>query len=199
MKKRHTKTILTTVVLLLALLQGPFLFYYTYGFFKLIFLIPLGLIGLGLTIYLFFSVCKYAATNTKYHIIGLILAFVIGFFTIRTDALEYMDWKFRKAERDKIVEEVKAGILEPDDNGIYHLTSNTFLPISNGGNDIVITEKENGTTSVEFYIDRGFIDHYSAFLYTNDENEIAGLDRVIANGSNRAFKKFGDNWYRVGY
>ncbi|MEO6851569.1 MAG: hypothetical protein ABI203_00920 [Mucilaginibacter sp.] len=199
MKKQRTKTIITTVVLLLALSQGPFLFYYTHGFFKLIFLPLIGIVGLGLTVYLFLGVWRHHSTNTIYHITGLILAFVIGFFTIRTDTLEYLDWKLRQADRDKIVEEVKEGVLVPDDNGTYHLASNTLLPISNGGNDIVINESENGATSVEFYIDRGVVDHYSALLYTDDKNEIAGLDRAIAAGSNRAFKKFSDNWYRVGY
>lgn len=199
MKKQKTKTTITTVILVLALLQGPFLFYFTYGFFKLIVLIPLGLIGLGLTIYLLVSVFKYQSTNTKYHIIGLTLAFIIGFFTIRTDALEYLDWKLRKGERDKIVEDLKKGLLKPDSDGIYHLSTNTLLPISNGGNDIVINKNENGTTSVEFYIDRGFIDHYSAYLYTNDKEEIIDLDRAIASGNDHEFKKFDDNWYRIGY
>src|SRR5665213_1736338 len=136
MKKQRNKTIITSVVLLLALLQGPFLFYYTYGFFKLIFLPLIGVIGLGLTAYLFYSVWKHPSTNTLYHLTGLTLAFVIGFFTIRTDAFEYLDWKLRQGERDQIVNEVKKGLLAPDDNGTYHLASNTLLPISNGGNDI---------------------------------------------------------------
>ena len=65
-------------------------------------------------------------------------------------------------------------------------------PISNGGNEIAIYKTDKNNLTVEFYIDRGFLDHYSAFVYTNDKKKIQELEE----GAN---KKLDENWYIVSY
>jgi hypothetical protein len=198
---QNGKTKLTTIILIAAFVQGPFLYYYTTGFFKLFAMALFGLIGLSLTIRLLINVLKYRSNNTIYNVIGLMLAFIIGITTISGDIIEYLDWNLRKAERNQIVDDVKRGILKPNsplNNGICNLTDNYFPPISNGGNAILINENNNGIASIEFYIDRGFIDHYSAFVYTNDQQEMDHLDKGKGTFVGSA-KKLSDNWYRVSY
>jgi hypothetical protein len=128
------------------------------------------------------SLIKNKASNTTYHLLGLIIAFTIGISTLRGDVMDYIDWKFRLAERTKIVERIKSGSFKPEDD--YN-------------KNIVIKKQDNGIVSIEFIIDGGFIDHYSALLYTNDKKEINALNNAIQ--KDHIFKKFGDNWYRVGY
>jgi len=186
----------------MAIIQGPLFYYFTTGFFKMIFLVPFGLTGLILTVCLLVGVLKYQSSNTKYHILGLILAFTVGIGTIRGDGVEYLDFKFRMAERSKIVEDVKKGILKPNsplNNGICELPGREVFPISNGGNAIWVEENQAGITSIDFYIDRGFLDHYSAFLYTNNPTEMANLEKAITMKGNHVVKKIDRNWYRVAY
>jgi len=167
-KTSKAKTIVTTIVLSMALVQAPLFYYYTYGFFKLILLIPYSLTGLVLSIVLLVSIVKQRTTNNSYHIAGLIIGVLIAFPTsFRQDIIEYLDWKLRIGERNKIVNEVKNGTLKPDSAGRYILDGNYFLPISNGGNEIVVTKDKDGFTEVEFNIDHGFLDHYSSLIYSD--------------------------------
>ncbi len=185
----------------MALFQGPYFYYHTSGFIKMLMLVPFGSIGLYLTVYLLVKLIKYKSTNTKYHIIGLTFAFIFGILTIRGDVIEYLDFKFRKNERNQIVDQVKKGILTPNGlnhNGMCILPGNPIFPVSSE-NMISINKNVNGIVSIEFYIDGGFLDHYSAFLYTNDPTETYDLDNGIANAFNRTDKKLDNNWYRVGY
>jgi hypothetical protein len=73
------------------------------------------------------------------------------------------------------------------------------LPISNTTNDIDIDENASGIVSMKFYIDRGFLDHYSAFVYTNDPDQIRTLNSGIGSFGGGVVKKLETNWYRVSY
>ncbi|NHA05169.1 hypothetical protein G7092_15275 [Mucilaginibacter sp. HC2] len=128
------------------------------------------------------NLIKSKVPNTTYQIAGLSIAFLAGVGTVRPDAMEYIDYKLRFAERNRIVERIKGGLLKPGEADRYGLN---------------IRDSAKGTVSVEFYIDRGFIDHYSAFLYTDDIEEIKALDKAVI--KDHIFKKFDENWYRVGY
>lgn len=170
MKNKRTKTIVTTIVLMMAFVQAPLFYYYTYGFFKLILLIPYSLTGLILSVILLKSIIRHKTTNTLYHIIGLIIGVIIGFPTsFRQDLIEHLDWKLRLAERNKIVNDVKNGILRPDSGGRCVLLGNYFPPISNDGNEITVSKDNGGYLEIEFNIDRGFLDHYSSLVYTDRE------------------------------
>ena len=177
----------------MALFQGPYFYYFTSGFIKLIFLLPFAIVGLLLSIILFFNLIIHRSTNNRYHIIGLAVAFIIGIFTSVGSGMEFLDFHLRKSERELIINEVKNG---PVKSG--NIADIGFLPIANGG-DISFTKKPNGKIYVEFDIDRGFIDHYSAFVYTDDRKEMSDLDNNNAGAFISSVKKLDDNWYRVAY
>jgi hypothetical protein len=180
---KNNKTRTTTILLVIALLQGPILYYFTSGFFKLIGTVIFGLVGLVLTLILFIDILRHKSTNTKYHIIGLIAAFIFGLSTFFWDTpVEYMDFYLRKSERNQIVEDVKKG-----------------LPVAQNSNDIDIDENAKGIVSVRFYIDHGLLDHFSAFVYTNDPNEIRTLNSGVGPFGGGVVKKLDTNWYRVSY
>jgi len=182
---------LTIVVICLALIQAPFFYYYTFGLFFIIIGIPYLLISLTLTGILVSPLIKRKKVSA-FHKYGVIVAIVIGITSLilSSGIVEKLDWKLRLKERELIVEKALNG--EIDD---YKLKMNCFPPISNGGNEIFIDNKPEGTITVTFYIDRGFIDHYSAFIYTTDTIRMKRFDgRVKAYETN---KKIDDNWYRI--
>lgn len=192
---KTTKTILTTIALILAFIQGPVLYYCTSGFFELFGADFFGLTGLLLTIILFSQILQHKSSNTKYHLLGFALAFFIGTWTYWRNPTEYFDFKLRMSERNKIIDQFKNGTLKS-----AHLPGSYFLPISNGGNDLDILENGGDIVSIGFYIDRGFIDHASEFLYTNNPDEIQHLETQIrSNDRDTVVKKLADNWYRMGY
>ena len=74
----------------------------------------------------------------------------------------------------------------------YNIEKWNFPPISNGRKEIDISKGEKGELTIIFYIDQGFIDHFSAFVYTNDSNELKGFYTFGA-----SVKQLDCNWYRV--
>lgn len=191
---RRAKTIFTTTLLILAFIQGPVLYYFASGFIKLIFLVPVACMGLWFSVLLTIRVIKYRSSNTPYHIIGLILSVIIGAATLTGTGMEYFDFWLRFNERNTVVEGFKKGKIRT-----IHL-GNDLFPLSNGGNDVDIWKQNKDTVSIGFYIDRGFIDHASLFLYTNDPTQIKDFNDKIKYGSNdTVVTKMAQNWYRVGY
>jgi hypothetical protein len=177
----------------MALFQGPYFYYFTSGFIKLIFLLPFAIAGLLLTVILFFNLIIHRSTNSRYHITGLAVAFIIGIFTSFGRGMEFLDFNLRMSERGKIVNEVKNGPIKSGS-----ITDEGFFPIANGG-VVSFTKYPNGTVYVEFFIDRGFIDHYSSFIYTDDPHEIYNLDNNKGGAFISIIKKLDNNWYRIAY
>ena len=57
---------------------------------------------------------------------------------------------------------------------------NPFPAICNGGKEIFIDNKPAGTISVSFYIDRGFIDHYSKDgLIMGDRSNMVKITQIL--------------------
>jgi hypothetical protein len=186
----------------MAFFQSPFEYYYADGIFDLMVVIPYLLIGTLLTAYLLFSYIKYPQTNTRYHLAGLLITPAIGITSMFAgiDMVEKLDWHLRFTERNRLVNEIKAKRLCPDAGDrevVCKLPKDYFPPISVGGNKIIVTQNKLNVTSVEFLIDGGFLDHYMAFLYTNDKDEIANMDSIIKVGSSKRYTKLAPNWYRV--
>jgi hypothetical protein len=171
----------------MALFQGPYFYYFTSGFIKLIFLLPFAIVGSLLTIILFLNLIIHRSTNSRYHVIGVAVACTVGFFTSFGSGMEFLDFNLRMGEREKIVNEVKNG---PVKSG--NIRDDSILPLANDG-DISFTKNPNGTVYVEFLIDRGFLDHYSSFVYTNDRQEI-GKEGFVS-----TVTKMKDNWYKISY
>lgn len=202
MKNKSTKTIFTSITLIAALLQWPYSYYYADGLLGFLTMIPYMLTGCVLTTILLISLIKYNQTNTIYHSGGLFLTVIIAFLPLflKENWIEKLDWKLRLTERNRIVELIKAGKLCPyDNNSICKLPGFIFPPISVGGNEITIVKGNAATVTIEFFIDRGLLDNYSAFVYTNNTEDVLGIERMIKERHSPKFIKLQKNWYRVSY
>lgn len=206
MIKTKIHNILTIFVLTMAIIQAPLIYYYTFGLFAFFIVIPYLIFGLGLTVWLLTVVLKNKNSEiTRIQRIGVILTISIGSFTLffGEDLIEKLDWHFRKNSREEIIELIKADKLRPNvshNNIICTLDNWNFPPISNGGNEIAIYKTEDNILTVEFYINRGFLDHYSAFVYTDDKDKIQELEeRMTWKKGLHVNKKLDENWYRVSY
>lgn len=191
--KSLNRNILTIITICLAIVQAPFFYYYTFGLFAIFVVIPYLLISLILTALLLTPIVK-GRTVSKFQKYGLIVAILIGTtsFFYGSDFIEKIDWELRIKERTLIVDEVLNGEIID-----YNLKLNCFPPISNGGNEVFIDNEPDGTITVTFYIDRGFIDHYSAFIFTTDRSRIKQFDDKIKSKGNKKNKKIDENWYRI--
>jgi len=202
MNHKPTKTVMTSILLVIALLQGPYIYYYADGLFGFIIVIPYILIGFALSFFLLMSL-KHKQTNITYHYLGLISGTLIGIASLFSeDLIENLDWELRLSERNRIVELVKQGKLKPTvtyNNIICKLPGDPFPPISVGGNEIAIYKGKLNTVTVEFYINRGLLDHYSAFVFTNDSQEISRINKEIRARQSPMFRQLKENWYRVSY
>ncbi|WP_211209913.1 hypothetical protein [Cyclobacterium marinum] len=143
--------------------------------------------------------------KTRFQKIGVILTISIGSLTLffGEDLIEKLDWHLRKKSREEIIQLIKEDKLRPNvshNNIICTLDNWNLPPISNGGNEIAIFKMEDNKFTVEFYIDRGFLDHYSAFVYTNNKDKIQELEeRMTWKKELHNNKKLEENWYRVSY
>ena len=187
------RNIVTIITIGLAIAQAPFFYYYTFGLFSLFVVIPYLFISLTLTGILLTPLIKRKKVSNfqKY---GVIVAVVIGTLSLifGSDLIEKLDWKLRLKERNMIIEKALNGEIKD-----YKLKMNSFPPISNGGNEVFIDDKPKGTITVTFYIDRGFIDHYSAFIFTTDPSRIKQFDARTNSDWNITNKKIDNNWYRI--
>ena len=196
--KSKLYTFLTYLILFLAILQSPLLYYYTTGFLGIFLGLFYILFGFGCTI-TFLILSMYFKNINRIQINILIISMFIGISTLffLDKTMENIDWELRKSSRDEIVALVKGGKIVPNvshNNIIATLDNWSFPPISNGGNEIAIYKSNDTIVTVEFFIDRGFLDHYSAFVYTNDSEQIK-----IFNNNTKSYKKLSENWYKVSY
>jgi len=198
------KTCLTFLIIVLAILQAPISYFFTEGFYGVVFMVPYMIVGLSLSIWALVKVIRERTTRKRFHIYGLAAGAIIGIGQAPQNALiEYFDWSAMKSERERVVANIRSNYKDTVTNnnrGYYPIPNNkiSLIPLSRGGIAKII--KRNGDTiSVEFYIDRGFIDHYSAFLYTNDPDEKAAMDRSIKEGKYGFYKKLDKNWYSIHY
>lgn len=191
-------TFLTYLILVFAILQSPLIYYYTSGLLGIIIAMFYILFGFASSITLLILVIHSKSTN-RIQINILIITMFIGISTLFffDKAMENIDWNLRKSSREEIVTLVKAGEIVPNvshNNIIATLDGWNFPPISNGGNEIAIYKSNDSIVTVEFFIDRGFLDHYSAFVYTNDSEQIK-----MFNNNTKSYKKLSENWYKVSY
>ena len=188
-----TYRILTIVIIFLAIIQAPFFYYYTFGLFTFFVVIPYLLFSLTLTLILVYPLIKGKKT-TKFHKYGTIFSMLIGTTTLifGSNYIEKLDWNLRLKERELIIEKIINGEIKDS-----KLKMNNFPPISNGGNEILIDYKPDLSLTVTFFIDRGFINYYSAFIYTTDTAKIKTFDKKTKSERNKTNKKMKENWYRI--
>ena len=174
----------------------------------LVFIIMILYIAVGVLITYFLLIVALSdngKVRPKFHITRVVLIILIGTLTLflGPDLIEKIDWYLRKDTRKKIVHKAMSGELTQnvtDSKITCKLNSWKFPPISNGGNIISIDKTPDNKYKIKFYINNGFLDHYSAFVYTNDPKEIKELDeRTLSPLNMDTNKKLEENWYRVSY
>lgn len=198
---------LTKFILVLVIIQTPLIYYYTSGlaFFFLVLLIII--IEIIIFIWLFASIIvDDAGITTKFHKRGLLIAVLIFLFSViySEKVIEYLDWHLRRNSREEIIELIKNNKLKSHfkySNGIIKLDRWNFPPISNGGNEISLSYNDKNEITVLFFINRGFLDHYSAFVYSNNPLELKHLNEHINfKKSDKSLNyKIDNNWFRVSY
>lgn len=127
--------------------------------------------------------------------------FILTFFKSFTNGIiERLDWYILESKRADIVNQVLINELNPNVswNGWVCELPFEFPVVSNGGNDIGISRnKENGKTTVSFWVFRNFFDSPSTQLvYSNDPERIEKLEQRIIERPNDNWK-LKENWYRT--
>jgi len=113
-----------------------------------------------------------------------------------------IDWK---KEWNKSGQELKILTQEIKENkgGRYQMGNNDFpgsfdYPFDEGffiGYESHDTLIDTTKISIRYYVDRGLLDHFSAFIYTKNSSEIRELDIKVRQGANDY--KIEDNWYMI--
>ncbi len=185
--------ILTVILLYLAILQAPFFYYFTFGLLSLFVIALYLLISLTLTVIVIIPLVK-REKNSNFSKYGVVIAILIGSVSLffGSSFIERLDWELRQKERNLIIEKALNGEINS-----YKHKMNCFPPISNGGNEVIIDNIPEGTITVKFYIDRGFIDHYSAFIYTTDTSRIKIFEARTKSDHHKTNRKLKENWYRI--
>lgn len=189
-KNVYLHNVMTSTLIIMATIQAPLFYYFTSGLLSFFEMGFYATIGVGLTIPLFLMYKNNKTLRTKFHKYGLYAIIIIGTSSlfIGPKVVEYLDWTLRRKTREAIVTRFKN---ENPETPIYKLKDTSFPPISNGGNEILIDKGKNGELTIEFYIDRGFIDHYSAFVYTDNST----YERELKSSSYA--KRLDNNWYKI--
>lgn len=185
--------VLTIITIGLAIAQAPLFYYYTSGLFTLFVVIPYLIISLTLTTIILTPLIKRKKVSNlqKYGVVVAVLIGIVSLF-FGSELIEKLDWKLRFKQRNMIVEKALNGEINDT-----KLKMNSFPPISNGGNEVFIDYNPTGSITVTFYIDRGFIDHYSAFIFTTDTSRIKEFEARTRSDWNQTNKKIDENWYRI--
>lgn len=185
--------LLIIFLILLALFQAPILYYYTFGLFSVFITIPYISIALLVTGILIKPWIKKENISV-FHKAGVSFAILMGCISTfwGSEIIEKLDWEYRLNERELIVKkalngEIREGLLQ----------TNYFPPISNGGNEILVGKNGPGNITITFFVDRGFIDHYTAYIYTTDKALIEDYDARTKSEWHQTNKKIDENWYRI--
>lgn len=204
--KKNIYNNLTKLILIVVIIQNPIIYYYSSGLIVFL-LIPLIFIEFIIFFWLFVVIIRDDfGLSTKLQKRGLLIAVLIFVFSITysEQTIEYLDWHIRRSSREEIVNLIKNKKIKTNikyRNRVILLEKWNLPPISNGGNEILVDYYSDNKITVEFFINRGFLDHYSAFVYTNSLQKINNLNEHIKyTKSDKSLNyKIDNNWYRVSY
>lgn len=90
-------------------------------------------------------------------------------------------------------EKYKPGINDFPDGFDYPFDDGFGISGTHSNDGIIGIDPEKIT--ITFYVDRGIMDHYSAFIFTNDSSAIFNFDKNVENGGNDY--KIEPNWYII--
>lgn len=110
-----------------------------------------------------------------------------------------IDWKKEWIESGGALKDLTQQIKK-NENGIYKPGNNNFplsfhYPFDEGFSIGYSAQIDTGAISIRYYLDRGLLDHFSAFIYTNDSAELAELEIKIQQDGNDS--KIEEHWYIV--
>ncbi len=108
------------------------------------------------------------------------------------------EWEENGSSLKNLTQEIKG-----NREGKYQMGNNSFpgsfdypfdegFYIGYGSRDTLI---DTNKISIRYYVDRGLLDHFSAFIYTKDSSEIKELEIKVQQGGNDY--RIEDNWYMV--
>jgi hypothetical protein len=108
-------------------------------------------------------------------------------------------WVEQGEELKKLVVKIKSGSYK---RGINEFPDQFEYPFDDGfliGYDGKGTNSPIDTNSltIRFYTDRGLLDHFSSFIYTNDNIEIEILNHKSNLNNNDQNVKLENNWYYI--
>lgn len=122
------------------------------------------------------------------------LTYVFVFFILTRDNMDRLDWRVNLGKRRAIVELAKQNKLQNDSGNIYLIPDSLSLfPFKD--NRLTVEGTPGSTFTIKFYTDRGLLDHYSAFIYTNDPERLDELNHKAINGGND--HKMEEGWYFI--
>ena len=187
---------------LIILIIGSGLFYFkTYGLIGVYLILPFALFLLILGVIIIVGAARQLKSRLASSLIQIIttsLLFILLFTGQITRFYETIDWHMNYRLRMEVVSNIISGDLavsEDKSQNVFKLPDN-YRQLSNGGNEIMLY-RNGDMISIKFYTDRGFLDHFNAFYFTNDSSEIVKLDKRCK--TQRANRKIEDNWYRISY
>jgi hypothetical protein len=144
---------------------------------------------------------KNIKPNSIFNLSITLILFFLTFYNfnkIPSSIVEKVDWVVSYNKRKQIIKEVEMGKLRPNTKmniGICRLPF-SFPIVSNGGNDIWITENRNMKT-IKFWISRGFFEApQTYFIYTNDAETKKYYQELIKNKPDFNWQ-LEENWYRI--
>lgn len=200
-KKRwmnNSTRIILVAILALAILR--ILLHYTeYGFFEFILfdLIPKWWVFI---LPLFVLLYRYKKKRLTYKttIIDFVvtaIGFYIIYFVATPKKLDDLDWKMNYEKRQKIVSLAKKRKLNSITDRIYAIPDSLTLFPFFKPNEVIIEKQKDSFVTMLFYTDRGLLDHYSGFIYSNDSIELKVLEENVKNGGNDV--RLENNWYQI--
>ncbi len=131
------------------------------------------------------------------YFIPLFLSFLILSCNMLNGPTPVSDWhKYKHGLKGIVVDII-------DNNGKDYVIGENNIPTSVNFpyyNDFSIKSRIKDSINVNsmtviFYTDKGLLDHYSAFIFTNDSIKIKSLERNVGDGGNDY--KLEKNWYLV--
>lgn len=136
---------------------------------------------------------KYRYVPMLFCLLGTSIA--LSIFYLDSITFEELDWKTNREKRKRIVLDILTNKIKSDSLDLIQL--DTWIPLSNGGNEISVRKCKSGIT-VKFWIDRGFLDTHSEFVYSNCPEDISAINELIKRyNDKKIYKQIEPNWYRL--
>lgn len=190
--------IFSIILCLVWIVFAPFMYFYTFGLAGTIIVVPYILFGLVLTILWILRIARSIKQKPKQYFLLILIQIIpfISFKYLSDDVImEQIDWKFNYKARMDLIEKIESGKVKPINGKIK---SHHFPPISNGGNEVIIYQDSITKKIVAtFFINRGYVDHYSAFIYSSIPKETEWYNNRYIKNTSLENIRISENWFRI--